>query len=143
MLTQVGIKVSLTDTLLPLTLIGAGMGIFASPNRATIMSSVPKNRRGIAAGTSTTLVVAGSTLSLGLAFLIMTHIMPLTSVENVMLASFGNQNQNHIGTTKDSGMEGFVASIHFIFFLSAILMLVSIVPSVIREKRSKREQASH
>jgi EmrB/QacA subfamily drug resistance transporter len=143
MLTQVGIKVSLTDTLLPLTLIGAGMGIFASPNRAIIMSSVPKNRRGIAAGTSTTLVVAGSTLSLGLAFLIMTHIMPLTSVENVMLATFGNQNQNHIGTTKDSGMEGFVSSIHFIFFLSAILMLVSIVPSVIREKRPRREQASH
>jgi len=136
MLTQVGMKVSFIDTLLPLTLIGAGMGIFASPNRALIMSSVPQNRRGIAAGTSTTLVVTGSTLSLGLAFLIMTHIMSLSSVENVLLSSFGSQ--NHIGinnSNTNGGMEGFVTSMHFIFFLSAVLMLISIAPSVIREKQ--------
>ena len=50
LLTTMGSRISNIDAILPLALIGAGMGIFTSPNRATIMNSVPPNRRGVAAG---------------------------------------------------------------------------------------------
>ena len=39
-LTTIGPKISFYDVMLPLVFVGAGMGIFASPNRASIMSSV-------------------------------------------------------------------------------------------------------
>lgn len=148
MLTEIGTRVSFNDTLLPLSLIGAGMGIFASPNRALIMSSVPANRRGIAAGTSTTLVLTGSTFSLGLSFLIMTHIMPLGDVENILLGSFGSENHINSGNNNNNNnsnssivgsleMDKFVDSIHIIFLVSAILMLIAIVPSVLREEKKQ------
>jgi hypothetical protein len=123
------------------------MGIFASPNRALIMSSVPANRRGIAAGTSTTLVLTGSTFSLGLSFLIMTHIMPLGDVENILLGSFGSENHINSGNNNNNNsnsslvasmeMDRFVDSIHIIFLVSAILMLIAIVPSVLREEKKQ------
>ena len=50
LLATMGSRISYVDAILPLALIGAGMGIFTSPNRATIMNSVPPSRRGIAAG---------------------------------------------------------------------------------------------
>ena len=45
-LTQLQIKANFIELLLPFILIGAGMGMFASPNRASIMNSVPRRRRG-------------------------------------------------------------------------------------------------
>ena len=46
LLTQLQIKVNFIELLIPFILIGAGMGIFASPNRASIMNSVPRRRQG-------------------------------------------------------------------------------------------------
>ena len=96
MLTSLGIKSTFIETLLPLTMIGAGMGIFASPNRASIMNSVPRYQRGIAAGTSTMFVLSGSTLSLGLAFLIMSHTMPLNYIESIFLGTMETTNKGNI-----------------------------------------------
>ena len=39
------------------------MGIFASPNRASIMTSVPIYRRGASAGISTSFVMTGNAFS--------------------------------------------------------------------------------
>ena len=56
---------------LVLTLNGMGMGLFASPNRASIMNSVPPNRRGAGAGMSTTFQNAAMVLSIGIFFSLM------------------------------------------------------------------------
>jgi MFS family permease len=50
---------------------GMGMGLFASPNRASIMNSVPPNRRGSGAGMSTTFQNSAMVLSLGIFFSLM------------------------------------------------------------------------
>ena len=50
---------------------GAAMGLFAAPNTAGIMNSVPANRRGVASGMRSTFQNAGMTLSIGLFFSIM------------------------------------------------------------------------
>jgi len=50
---------------------GLAMGLFAAPNTAGIMNSVPANRRGVASGMRSTFQNAGMTLSIGLFFSIM------------------------------------------------------------------------
>ncbi|MCU1609192.1 MAG: transporter [Pseudonocardiales bacterium] len=54
-----------------LLLNGIGMGLFASPNRASIMNSLPPNRRGVGAGMSTTFQNAAMVLSIGIFFSLM------------------------------------------------------------------------
>src|SRR5437868_343998 len=47
-----------------LALVGAGSGIFNSPNTSAMMGVVPKNRRGVAAGTRTMLQNTGAVISI-------------------------------------------------------------------------------
>jgi MFS family permease len=51
-----------------LLLNGIGMGLFASPNRAAIMNSLPPERRGVGSGMSTTFQNASMVLSIGVFF---------------------------------------------------------------------------
>jgi len=126
LLTTLGSKISYTEAILPLALIGAGMGIFTSPNRATIMNAVPPNRRGVAAGISTTLVMTGSAFSIGLVFLIFSTLLPSEEVNAIFSGSTVQTNQNTI-QFNDSNLDSFLLSIHTIFFISAILMIASVL----------------
>ena len=54
-----------------LLLNGLGMGLFASPNRAAIMNSLPPSQRGVGSGMSTTFQNAASVLSIGIFFSLM------------------------------------------------------------------------
>jgi len=58
-------------------LIGIGNGMFASPNTASIMNSVPPQHRGVASGMRSTLQNAGQTMSIAIFFTIV--IVSLTS----------------------------------------------------------------
>ena len=51
-----------------LLLNGIGMGLFASPNRAAIMNSLPPERRGVGAGMSATFQNSAMVLSIGVFF---------------------------------------------------------------------------
>lgn len=51
-------------------IVGAGMGLFASPNTSSIMSSVPAQFRGAASGMYATFMNAGMMLSMGIFFTI-------------------------------------------------------------------------
>jgi EmrB/QacA subfamily drug resistance transporter len=128
-LTGIGITTSFYEVVMPLVMIGAGMGIFASPNRASIMTSVPSSRRGVSAGISTTFVMVGNSFSIGLVFLIMTNIIPLHTVEQLFSGS--SQPSSSVAISNPI-VNKFISSIHFVFFVSAIMMLASIIPSVIR-----------
>lgn len=54
-----------------LVLNGVGMGLFASPNRAAIMNSLPAHRRGVGGGMTTTFQNASMVLSIGIFFSLM------------------------------------------------------------------------
>lgn len=54
-----------------LFIIGAGMGLFSSPNTAAIMNAVPAKFRGVASGMRSTFTNAGTMLSMGVFFSIM------------------------------------------------------------------------
>jgi EmrB/QacA subfamily drug resistance transporter len=134
-LTTIGVTTSFYEIVLPLVMIGAGMGIFASPNRASIMTSVPSSRRGVSAGISTTFVMMGNSFSIGLVFLIMTSIIPLHSAEQLFSGSFQASSSFIVMTS--SMVTKFISSIHFVFFVSAVIMVISIIPSLLVKWNAK------
>jgi MFS family permease len=134
-LTTIGVTTSFYEIVIPLVLIGAGMGIFASPNRASIMTSVPPSRRGVSAAISTTFVMMGNSFSIGLVFLIMTSIIPFHSAEQLFSGSF-QASSSSIAMTSYI-VTKFLSSIHFAFFVSAVVMLISIIPSLAVKWKAK------
>lgn len=143
-LTQLQIKANFIELLLPFILIGAGMGMFASPNRASIMNSVPRRRRGVSASTGTTLFYVGRTLSVGISFLIMTSLVSSEYVKNIIIDTRNSDkitapdNMSSFGTNLTStGVEianEFLGSFHIIFFLSSILVFVAIIPATLKDR---------
>ncbi len=114
----------------PLVLVGAGMGLFAAPNRAAMMTAVPPTRRGVASGTGTTFVNAGATISLGITLLIMTSVLSRPEVQAIFL---GTASQG-LGTPV--GPE-FLSAIHYIFLASTALVLSALVPSFLGGRRPR------
>jgi hypothetical protein len=134
-LTGIGVTTSFYEIVMPLVMIGAGMGIFASPNRASIMTSVPSSRRGVSAGISTTFVMIGNSFSIGIVFLIMTNIIPLHTAEQLFSGSFQASPSSIVMTS--SIVTKFLSSIHFAFFVSTVVMLISIIPSLVIQWNEK------
>ena len=111
----------------PLVLVGAGMGLFASPNRAAMMTAVPPARRGVASGIGTTFINTGTTISLGLTLLIMSSVLSRSSIQAIFLGSAN-------AATPFSAAAGFLNAIHLIFLISALLLFAALVPWVRRPK---------
>jgi len=121
--------VGASDTFLQLTpalvLVGTGMGLFAAPNRAAMMTAVPPNRRGVASGIGTTFLNTGATVSLGVTLVIMSSVVPRSALEVILTG----------GTVSGGAVNvaaGFLQSIHLIFLVSAALILLSLVPIALR-----------
>jgi EmrB/QacA subfamily drug resistance transporter len=128
LLARLGQTTTFRELLIPLIFVGSGMGIFASPNRASIMNSTPPPERGIASGMSSTLVNVGSIFSMGMAFYVMSLTVPMTDLAGIFLGT------TH-GTTVGPWVNDFINSIHYLFFISVAVLLVAIVPSVLRGKK--------
>lgn len=126
MLVGIEEQISLVEILLPLVLIGAGMGVFTSPNRTAIMNSVPQNRRGIAAGVSTTLVMSGSAFSIALIFVVFSVTLPVDLTNNIFSGTFDNTLED-TSISKQVILEKFLLSLRYIFLISAFLMIASAI----------------
>lgn len=134
MMTAIGTTVTEFQIILPLVLIGGGMGIFASPNRSSIMNSVPWYRRGVASGISTTLINAGNTMSIGLAFLFMGLVTP-RSVLDLIFSGMS------VSGTSFSSVE-FLTSIHMVFIASAAMLFLSIAIYILMPRHSNTQEAA-
>ncbi len=113
--------------LAPFVFLGTGMGLFASPNRAAMMSAVPAERRGVASGMGTTLLNTGSTISLGVTLAILASILPLTTLEAILLGNRANVGPDTAAL--------FLQGVHVVFLISAILVLSALALLVIRNRR--------
>jgi hypothetical protein len=117
------------------------------------MNSVPANRRGVSASTGTTLFYVGRSLSLGISFLIMTSILPAEQVKEIfidfrnteanMIKDNTNNNTTISPTTTTENKElienKFLYSIHIIFFVSSIIVFISIIPATVKERNIKNK----
>jgi len=129
LLSRIGRTVTFDEILPSMILIGSGMGIFASPNRASIMNSAPPHERGIASGISTTLTNVGMTFSMGLAFLVMSANVPISALDRIFLGT--NERVRNV-----SWIGNFINSIHYIFLISVVFLIVAIIPSALRGQTS-------
>jgi EmrB/QacA subfamily drug resistance transporter len=110
-----------------LVLVGAGMGLFASPNRASMMTAVPPTRRGVASGIGTTFINTGTTVSLALTLILMSSVLPRSAIQAIFLGT------THPGMVFPQAA-GFLNAIHLIFLISAALCLAALLPWIRREK---------
>ena len=101
------------------------MGLFASPNRAAMMTAVPPRRRGVASGIGTTLLNSGSTISLGITLIVLSQVLPHASIVAILLGSSTSSIPAGVGA-------GFLQAIHIVFLASAALILAALVPAVLR-----------
>jgi MFS family permease len=106
-------------------LVGAGMGLFVSPNISSIMGSVPENRRGIASAFRATFFQVGYVISLNAAVLIMTFVVPYQTITQVISAV------NPISITSSDKLL-FMKGLSTTYFWLAIVNVAAILPSVLR-----------
>jgi EmrB/QacA subfamily drug resistance transporter len=133
-LTTLGTGEGFLQLLPPLVLAGAGMGLFAAPNRAAMMTAVPPSRRGVASGVGTTFLNTGSTVSLGVTLLVMSQVMPRATIGLIFI---GAANASNVGVVA----AGFLQSIHLTFLVSALLILAALLPALLGGRPAARPPA--
>jgi MFS family permease len=117
---------------LALALMGAGSGLFWSPNTATTMSAAPHNRLGVASATLNTLRNVGMVCSFAVALAVAAASMPPAVMNAVFLGTVGHLAP---GIASD-----FTAGMARAFLASILICLVAIYCSLVRNSRRVREQ---
>uniref|UniRef100_A0A7C3WS69 MFS transporter n=1 Tax=Thermofilum pendens TaxID=2269 RepID=A0A7C3WS69_THEPE len=112
-----------------LALMGAGTGLFTSPNTSSILGSVPPERRGVASSIRTVAFNMGFTLSLNMAVLTMTRYIPY-DVATRMIISGPNA-----GGTTPGGVEELAAAISSSYKVQSLVMLLAAAFSISRSAR--------
>ncbi len=85
-----------TPTYVPIVIMvifGAGVGIFGSPNASHVMGAVPSNKRGIASALRALLLNVGLAVSLSLAVVLMTLVIPYDKVSALISENVGALSQ--------------------------------------------------
>lgn len=113
-------------------LLGAGIGLFVSPNMSSIMGSVPAQRRGIASALRATFFNVGFTISLNLAVLIMTFTVPYAIVTNIISST------NPI-LISEADRILFAEGLKNTYLWLAALNVAAIPPSVLRKRKIKKD----
>jgi EmrB/QacA subfamily drug resistance transporter len=115
-MTTLDVRTAYWQSGLWLLIVGAGSGMFNSPNTAAMMGSVPAHRRGIAAGARTLLQNTGAVLSIAFVLAIVTSAVPKTT----LFAVFS-------GLTKglsEQKLAPFIANMHLALWVLAATSLV-------------------
>ncbi len=104
--------------------IGAGSGIFNSPNTSAVMGSLPPAKRGVGAGTRMMLVQAGYMISIALSVGLVTSAMD----PKVMLSIFSG---TQVGTS-GVDLRPFMDALHLAFAVGVLVSLLATGVSLMR-----------
>ena len=107
---------------LALAALGAGHGIFNSPNTSAVMGSVPANRRGVAAGTRTLLNNSGQTLAIALAMVVLSTVMSYRVLTDLFAGT--------ASVRRSLNGVDFMRGFHELFALSALITIASAMARV-------------
>jgi EmrB/QacA subfamily drug resistance transporter len=116
-----------------MAVIGAGSGIFNSPNTRAIMGSVPPEKRGVASGARTLLVNVGMVLSIAFAIAIVTSAMPADK----MVEIFSGVTR---GLSEGTAVP-FISGLHTALLFMAGVSIVGAVFSALRGSEYDARQA--
>jgi MFS family permease len=109
-----------------LFLVGAGSGMFNSPNTAAMMGVVPAHRRGVAAGARTLLQNTGAVLSIAFVLAIVTSAVPKAT----LFAVFSGLAKG-LSATK---LDPFIANMHVALWVLAAVSLLGTGVCLLRPK---------
>jgi EmrB/QacA subfamily drug resistance transporter len=121
---QFGPTVTFVQILIGLTLVGAGTGLFVSPNRSSIMNSSPADQRGVASGIYQTSIQIGNVCSRAFAFVIMGLILSSANIDELFNGTL------RTGGSLISGE--LVSALHLIYYSSAVLCVIIAAISALR-----------
>jgi MFS family permease len=112
---------------LALALMGAGSGLFWSPNTSTTMGAAPRNRLGVASATLNMMRNVGMVFSFAVALAVAAAAMPPAVMNAVFLGTVGHLDAA-ISAAFTNGMSR-------AFLASALICVLAIFCSVVREGR--------
>ncbi len=116
--------------------VGAGSGIFNSPNTSAVMGVVPPNKRGVGAGTRMMLMQSGFVVSIALAIGLVTSSMD----PKVLVAIFSGTQIGGQGIS----LVPFMNALHLTFLAGVVASALGAVASLMRgEHRSYEKAESH
>jgi EmrB/QacA subfamily drug resistance transporter len=114
--------------------IGAGSGLFNSPNTSAVMGAVPAAKRGVGAGTRMMLTQSGFVISIALAIGLVTSAMD----PQVMLAIFAGTQTGSSGVDLDP----FIQALHLAFGVGVLASLVGAAISWMRGPANPEAEAA-
>jgi EmrB/QacA subfamily drug resistance transporter len=115
-------------------LYGLGGGLFWPSNTSAIMSAAPKESYGAASGIMNTFRNTGMVMSFALSLTAASAVLPAGLVYSLFLGSF-------TGTLSHQYAVGYLKGQGFAFQLSAVLLALSVIFSLLRGKVTTRERA--
>ena len=120
---SLNINSTYTMILVSLIIFGFGRALFASPNSASVMGSVPPDKRGTANGVRMTINQTGNVLSIPFSLLLMTLVMPFDRLTTMVS---GDQ------LTNPDDINLFLSAVNRACLILGIITLVAIIPSLLR-----------
>jgi EmrB/QacA subfamily drug resistance transporter len=123
--TMIGVDTPYWEIALLMAVVGAGSGIFNSPNTRAIMNAVRPEQRGIASGTRTLLTNAGGVFSIALAISIVTSALPVDEMFRIFSGTVSH------GLSARAAAP-FISGFHVALLVGAAASLVGAVFSALR-----------
>jgi MFS family permease len=117
--------------LVSLVLFGFGLALFAPANTASIMGSVPAEKRGVASGIRNTINQTAGVFSVPFSLLLMTLVIPYNKLSQIVSGS-PLVDSNEIAL--------FLKAINRACLILGIITLLAIIPLVLAGWKKKSEQ---
>ncbi len=130
---KIGQNTSTSELIVWMMIMGAGSGMFFSPNTSAIMGAVPVEKRGIAAGTRTIMNNAGSVISIAMAMAVISSSIS----QDALLRLF-------VGTQVGSqgiAVSHFISGLRTAFTISFIFSLLAAAISYLRGPEPRWEHS--
>ncbi len=131
-MTTLGVHSSYAQSALWLAMVGAGSGMFNSPNTAAMMGVVPADRRGVAAGARTLLQNTGAVLSIAFVMAIVTSAIPKAT----LFAIFSGVS-NGLSAEK---LAPFIANMHTALWVLAGVSFIGMFVCLLRPSHESVEE---
>jgi len=119
---------TITELIIWMVIIGLGGGMFFAPNTNSIMSAVPIEKRGIAAGVRIMMFNAGNIISIGLSLAILSSSISQEAIQGLFIGT-------QVGSSGIAVTE-FVAGLRIAFAVSFAFSLIASFISYLRGKKS-------
>jgi MFS family permease len=131
--TLIGVDTPYWEIAALMIVVGAGSGIFNSPNTRAIMNSVGPEQRGIASGTRTFLTNIGAMLSIVLALSIITNAMPREQMLKVFSGTVGHG-------MSPAAAAPFISGFHEALLVGAAASLIGAAFSAMRGRNPEAQE---